>query len=120
MFDGSVNKKSGVVAIQLPSISPIYWTAAHEVEKEILYPECASWISIKERAEYERRYPFLPDRIIDNLLEPKAKVSVTTWERVAGNLDNLVTLINAAYDDREGCQYDLSRPMRKANGPSAV
>ncbi|RUX44049.1 hypothetical protein EOA33_27725, partial [Mesorhizobium sp. M4A.F.Ca.ET.050.02.1.1] len=32
---------------------------------------------INDRAEYERRYPYLPGRIIDNLLAPKAKVSVT-------------------------------------------
>jgi MTH538 TIR-like domain (DUF1863) len=115
MYDGAVNKKSGIVIIQLPSTNPAYWTAAHEVEKPIIYPDCTEWTHITDRAEYERRYPHLPERIIDNLMEPKAKISVTTWDRISGNLTNLATMINAAYDDRAGCEYDLSRPMRSNN-----
>lgn len=120
MFDGAVNKKSGILVIQLPSTNPLYYTAAHEVEKAIVYPDCAEWTHITDRAEYERRYTYLPARLIDNLMEPKAKVSVTTWDRVTENLDNLVTMIDAAYDDRANCQYDLSRPMRTINSPVFV
>jgi hypothetical protein len=53
-------------------------------------------------------------------MEPKAKVSVTTWDRVTENLDNLFTMIDAAYEDRASCQYDLSRPMRTINAPVFV
>lgn len=120
MYDGTVNKKSGILAIQLPSTNPAYFTAGHEIEKKSIYPECTSWSSISERAEYERRYPYLPDRIIDNLLAPRARLSVTTWDRVAGNLNNLVTMIDAAYNDRMICEYDLSRPMRTNNAPKLV
>jgi hypothetical protein len=93
MFNGKVNKQSGIFAIQLPSTNPQFWTAAHEEEKATIYPDCTSWTSITDRAEYERRYPYLPDRLIDNLLAPKAKVSVTTWDRITSDLNNLVTLI---------------------------
>lgn len=117
MYDGAVNKQSGVLVVQLPSTNPTYWTAGHEVEKATVYPDCTSWSAISDRAEYERRYPYLPARIIDNLLAPKAKVSVTKWDRIAGNLTNLVTMIEAAYDDRALCEYDLSRPMRSNNSP---
>lgn len=115
MYDGSVNKKSGILVIQLPSINPIYYTAAHQFEKNAIYPDCTNWTSISDRSEYERRYPYMPDRIIDNLLAPHAKVSVTSWDRISGNLSNLVRLIDAAYDSRANCQFDLSRPMRKNN-----
>jgi MTH538 TIR-like domain (DUF1863) len=115
MYDGSVNRQSGILVIQLPSTNPIHFNAAHEVEKATVYPDCTSWITISDRSEYELRYPCLPARLIDNLLAPKAKVSVTTWDRIAGNLNNLVTLIDAAYDDRAVCEYDLSRPMRSNN-----
>ncbi|MBA4223204.1 MAG: hypothetical protein C0458_20955 [Methylobacterium sp.] len=120
MYDGAVNKKSGILVVQLPSVSPQYWTAAHEVEKSTVYPDCTSWSTITDRAEYERRYPYLPARIIDNLLAPKAKVSVTTWDRIAGDLNNLVTMIDAAYNDRMSCEYDLSRPMRSKNAPAFI
>ena len=79
MFDGAKNKKSGVLVIQLPSTNPQYFTAAHgEREKEEIYPPSTVWTSVTTRAEYEARYPYLPDRIIDNLLKKEAKISVTT------------------------------------------
>jgi hypothetical protein len=118
MFDGSVNKKSGILVIQLPSTNPQYFNASHDVEKSVVYPDCANWINIDDRAEYERRYPYLPDRIIDNLLATNAKISVTSWARFENNLGNLVTMIDAAHNDRLLCEYDLNRPMRRANSPT--
>lgn len=118
MFDGPINKKSGVLVIQLPSTGGTYITAAHETEKSSVFSDISSWTSIDSRAEYEQRYPYLPDRIIDNLLAPKAKVSVTTWDRITSNLNDLVTMIEAAHSDRASCQYDLSRPMRSNNASS--
>lgn len=120
MYNGAVNKQSGILVVQLPSTKPDYWTAAHEVEKATIYSDCTSWSTISDRVEYERRYPYLPARIIDNLLAPKAKVSVTTWMRIESNLNNLVTMIDAAYDDRVLCEYDLSRPMRSNNAPRLI
>lgn len=120
MYNGAVNKQSGILVVQLPSTKPDYWTAAHEVEKATVYSDCTSWSTINDRVEYERRYPYLPARIIDNLLAPKAKVSVTTWMRIESNLNNLVTMIDAAYDDRVLCEYDLSRPMRSNNTPRLI
>ena len=55
----------------------------------------------------------MPDRLIDNLLKPEAKVSVVPWSRI--NVNNLTTLVEAAFLDRAHCEYDLSRPMRRAN-----
>lgn len=120
MYDGAVNKQSGILVVQLPSTSPTFWNAAHEIEKAKVYPDCTSWTTISDRTEYERRYPYLPARIIDNLLASKAKVSVTTWDRITRDLNNLVTMIDAAYDDRALCEYDLSRPMRSNNAAAFV
>ena len=112
MYDGTVNKKSGILIINLPGVSDLC-SVAHDYEKEIVYPNIKSWTSINTRAEYERRYPYMPDRIIDNLLEPEAKISVTPWNRI--NETTLKFLIDAAFKDRARCVYDLSRPMRRAN-----
>lgn len=113
MYDGKVNKKSGILMITLPTIGCGYFQAAHVGEKETVYPATTQWTTITERAEYERRYPYLPDRIIDNLLAPGVKISVTNWDKL--NAKMLAFLINAAYDDRRSCEYDLSREMRRAN-----
>lgn len=116
MFDGKVNKQSGVLVINLPITSCTYYKAAHgDAEKTTIYPENTSWSSITSREEYERRYPFMPARIIDNLLKQEAKVSVTNWAKIEGNPDALQFLIDATFNDRTSCEYDLSRPMRRSN-----
>ena len=116
MYDGEVNKKSGVLVINLPITKCAFYTAAHgDPEKKKIYPENTSWTSIDDRTEYETRYPYMPDRIIDNLLKKGAKVSVTNWDKVTGAIDNLRFLIDMTFNDRAGCDYDLSRPLRKAN-----
>lgn len=116
MYDGAVNKQSGVLVIMLPSTVCTYYTAAHgDAEKAAVYPENASWMAVTTREEYERRYPYAPARIIDNLLAPKALVSVTHWDRIAQNPAALYFLLEKTYEDRASCEYDLSRPMRRAD-----
>lgn len=114
MYDGSVNKKSGVLVIHLPSTGCTYYTAAHgENEKSLVYPENTSWTNISTRSGYEERYPYMPTRIIDNLVKGDAKVSVTNWDRIENNPEVLRFLIDATFRDRSGCDYDLSRPLRR-------
>ncbi len=116
MFDGPVNKKSGVLVIQLPSTGCTVYTAAHgDKEKAALYSENTSWIDISKRTEYESRYPYLPHRIIDNLLKADAKVSVANWDTITDSPEKLKLMIDLTFRDRKECNYDLSRPMRRAN-----
>lgn len=113
MFDGRPNKRSGILVINLPSANSTYFTAAHPNEKEVVHPEIQSWTSIDNRAEYERRYPYMPDRIIDNLLKAEAKISVIPWDKI--NNERLAFLIEATFQGKDNCQYDLSRDMRRAD-----
>ena len=114
MYDGSVSRRSGVVVINLPEISDNQFDAPHgDEEKRILYPDVTSWTHVDERAEYERRYPHMPDRIIDNLVQPGVRISVVPWRRINGG--TLEFLIEAAFRYRSNCPYDLSRPMKRAN-----
>jgi len=115
MYDGMRNKKSGILVINLPSSGSSHSTASHKGEKDFIYPECGSWKSINVRGEYIERYPNMPERIVDNLLAPKVKISVTPWSKINNNPEALRFLINAAFDDREACEYDLSRPMRRSD-----
>lgn len=113
MYDGKINKKSGIIVINLPSTNCDCFTASHEGEKSQVFPEQNDWVTITERAEFERRYPNMPDRIIDNLLKTEAKISVIPWNKLT--VDKLKYMVDKAYDDRACCQYDLSRPMRRRN-----
>jgi len=115
MFDGRVNKKSGILVINLPSTNCTYYTASHAGEKERIYPEITSWITIDNRSEYESRYPYMPDRIIDNLLKKDVKVSVVNWDKIENDFSALEFLIDATFNDRLNCNYDLSRQMRRAD-----
>ena len=115
MIDGQVNKKSGILVVNLPLTGSTLGTVSHSNEKEIVYPRIDEWMNINSRVEYERRYPYLPDRIIDNLLKLEAKISVTPWFRVKDDPEILRFLVNATFEDRGKCKYDLGRPMRKAN-----
>lgn len=114
MFDGKVNKKSGIVVVNLPGTSD-YFTAPRQQEKKVVYPDIEDWTTVSTRAEYERRYPHMPVRIVDNLLKREAKVSVVPWERVVGSPARLKYLVDAAFEDRATCRYDLSRRMRRVN-----
>ena len=113
MYDGPINKKSGILVVELPDVSNGCMTAPHGEKEKELYTDITPWTSVSSRSEYERRYPYMLARIIDNLLKDTALVSVVPWNRL--NKDVLDHLIEAAYRDREKCEYDLRRPMRRAN-----
>lgn len=113
MYDGKVNKKSGILVINLPSVCCQYHTLCTKEEKEAILPNQKTWIGINNRAEYERRYPYMPARIIDNLL--KKGVSISVINRDDLSVDKLRLLIDKAYDARANNDYDMSREMRMRN-----
>ena len=88
------------------------------VVRKTFYPETTQWMSIDSREEYHRRYPYLPERIIDNLLEPNAFISVINWDKLTPDI--LRQMIDNAYNSRATCTYDLSRPMRKKKWISRI
>ena len=115
MYDGKVNKKSGVLVVNLPTVNCTYYTATHVDEKKVVYPDTTNWMLIDSRTEYESRYPHMPARIIDNLVKTEGKISVVDWSRIENDPDILSFLIDATFNDRTKCVYDLSRSMRRAN-----
>ena len=113
MYDGTVNKKSGILVIMLPPTDYGSLHVSHGQSEKALYPDITSWTSVESRTEYERRYPYMPDRIIDNLVKAESKISVTTWSRI--NPTSLRFLVDAAFQNRSHSEYDLSRSMRRTN-----
>lgn len=113
MYDGKINKKSGIIVILLPTVKSSYYTCGYTNEKSLIYPEQESWIPIHDRIEYERRYPYMPERIIDNLLKPNVYISVINWDKLTDV--NLRMMIENAYKNRASQNYDMTRPMRERN-----
>ncbi|MFW2078527.1 TIR domain-containing protein [Acinetobacter sp. ULE_I010] len=117
MRNSAKNRKSGILVINLPSVGCTYFRVAHgETEKRDFYPNINEWISIDDRAEYERRYPYMPARIIDNLLMEKSYISIVNWNDIENDPEKLRKLIELTFQDRESCEYSLGRAMRERNG----
>ena len=115
MIDGPVNKKSGILVINLPSTGSEHCHTGHgQLEQAQIYPAISNWITVDTREEYQRRFPYMPERITDNLLTHKACISVVPWT-TATDPKNLRFLINATFEGRHQCTYDLSRKMRRSN-----
>ena len=113
MHDGKKNKKSGIIVILLPTVKSNHYTCGFGNEKTFIYPEQQCWTTITERSEFERRYPYMPPRIIDNLLKPGVNISVINWDKI--NVENLKLMIDNAYNNRSHQDYDMTRPMRERN-----
>lgn len=121
MRDSPKNKKSSIVIIQLPDTNPTGVIAVHgEVEMEKLYSHLNyGWHPLEEVDGWERSFKYLPQRIIDNLVQ--SKISVTRWNDllIYGTdtlcLDKIKFIIECAYNVKDECEYDLSQPMRRKN-----
>lgn len=113
MYDGVKNKRSGIVVIMLPSTGCSYCHASFANEKASVFPHIESWTTVTSRAEYERRYPYMPARIIDNLMKDGVKISVANWNDL--NVEKLALMIDNAANNRMNNQYDMSRQMRRRN-----
>ena len=116
MIDGPVNKRSGILVIDLPSTSCTSWHAGLPGEKEAIYWDyTGGWTALETKSEYKSAYPDLPERIIDNLLKPGVGISVVPWSRIEYQPRNLKFLVDATAKAGRGNDYDLSLPMRRRN-----
>ncbi len=106
MIDGKINKKSGVLAISLATNSFI---CTHGKEEQDLFPEIRDWTPVDSRADFERRHPDMPERIIDNY----RFVSVIPWNRLTAF--RLSDLLDITFERRSSCDYIFTTPMRRKN-----
>jgi len=114
MIDGAVNKRSGILVVELPSTNSNNWFAGLPGEKDAIYPDyTVGWTAIETKAEQQERHPYLPERIIDNLMEPGVAMSVVPWSRIENQPDNLRFLVDATAEVGPNNNYDLSLPMRR-------
>lgn len=113
MHNTENNPKSGIIVVMLPSTGCTHCYAGHEGEKETVCTNYSNWRPVTSEAQFERDYPNLPPRIIDNLMTGTAKITIVKWEDLTPQ--KLAVLIDNAYNDREKCTYSFYRPMRRRN-----
>lgn len=116
MYDSPVNPKMGILVINLPSVSSRQGMISNsEKEKNIMGPYI-NWTPLnKEENSLKEKYPFLPNRIIKNLLKDGVKIPVVNWDVIANNTDKLKELIDIVYINRTTNNYDHSDPLRSNN-----
>ena len=113
MIDSELNKRSGILVINLPSTDNGSIFAAHgEEEQRVVYAHKRNWQFLSTRSEFESQFPYMPSRITDSLVKGAA-ISVTRWIDLTPN--RLGFLIDATFASRRSCDYDLSVPLRRRN-----
>lgn len=117
MYHSNDNPQMGIIVINVPTISQSC-SASSEEEKNIIAPG-ARWKSLATHEEYEKAYPYMPSRIIDNLVKG-VPISVVNWDRIIGNPNNLMILIDNAFKRKDDIKYDHSAPLKKRNSPVGI
>ena len=120
MFDGVVNKKSGILVVELPHAHRGCYNIARSEEKAYLFPDPSNWVSITQRSEFERRHPYMPTRIIDNLMNGDSRITVVPWNKFGENPQIMAMLIDGCHRERRSAIYDFSRPMMERNRPTTA
>lgn len=113
MHNTQLNKKSGIIVILLPSAKSEFFTVGDDNEKSAIYPNVTDWTTINTYVEFERRYPYMPERILDNLVNPNCNIAVINWKDLT--VDGLKLMIDNAYHNADTNSYDMHREMRRRN-----
>ena len=112
MYDGAVNRRSGIVVVLLPSVNNGYIHTAHGAAEKRLYSN-VKWGPMSSKNEFKNQHPYMPDRLVDNITKDDVKISVVPWNSITPQI--LGSLVDMAFEDKEDCKYDLSQPMRRKN-----
>lgn len=113
MYDSDVNGQMGIIVLNLPSIHQ--WVqACDDSEKPLVFPGLCFWQQLKTRQEYEDAYPYMPKRILDNMVAGKP-ITVANWDAVANDPEKLMKLIDNAFRRKDSFSYDHHEPLRRNN-----
>ena len=116
MYDSDVNPKMGILVINLPAITSEQTMIAFGTDEQNLMAPFSTWTPLdKSRTSLEEKHPYLPSRIITNLMRDDVQISLVNWDVVANNPDKLKQLIDNAFERRKSNNYDHSEPLRKNN-----
>ena len=123
MFDTKNNPKLGILVINLPTLNgQNHIQSGQDDEKSIIGSPSLSWFTVNSRSEYEKRFPYLPSRIIDNYesslnYDDIVPITIVDWDVIKNNNAALKTLIDNAYkrSRNKNLHYNYSAPLRSRN-----
>lgn len=114
MYDSDTNPKMGILVINLPNSSQSMIACCQD-EEYIMDPHI-SWRPLdKSISNLQKKYPFLPQRIITNLAREDVKISIVNWDVISSDSEKLKSLIDNAFNRRKTNNYDHSEPLRRKN-----
>lgn len=113
-------KPLAIVVLNLPTIAKQQGMRAGETEDIEFLDELLSEDTCRSRAEFVVKFPYLPERIIDNLTawvteEKIFSISVIDWEKVSKHPYNLKQIVSIAYMrmHKRGTYYNIERPIMR-------
>lgn len=109
MYDTSSFPKLGILVINLQGSRNCSY--AVKEDKPLIAPLSSRPFS-SSRAELEKAFPELPDRIIDNLIKG-VPITVIDWTDAKDKPDALIQLIENAAGRRSTNEYDHSAPLMR-------
>ncbi len=114
MYDSDNNSQMGIVVINLPSIKGKQYVRVSDDSEKSIVSTSGNWVTLNTREEFENAYPYMPSRIIDNLVKHNP-ITVIDWDRIVNNPEKLMVLIDNAFKRKDDIKYDHSVPLRRRN-----
>ncbi len=113
MYDGPINKKSGIVVIELPSGSNGLNSGigSLKLKNEIDSVKKRNW-DLEKNSNHRERHPFVPEKIIKNIGQ---NIPIIQWKDICENINILKEAIQYAYDSRLKNEYSMLE-FRDKNG----
>ncbi len=113
MYDSEVNPKMGILVINVGNQNG---EIACNVEEEKIINPFANWTTLNKDIDALRQnYPYLPERILENIARDNVSISVVNWASIEGDNQKIKKLIDNAFKRRMTNQYDHSTKLRRRN-----
>lgn len=119
MYDGKVNRKSGIIAILLPGCESKFVHVPDEADDRYYRRRinlCKE--GAKSKSFYKSIYPSMPDRIVENLAARNSLITIVNWSDLSDG--KLAYLIEHCFKNANRNKYVLSTLMRKKNSPRCL
>lgn len=118
MWNGSVNKKSGILGITLPTVQVPPVTSDGSNAPDQLgkcFTIFSRWIGLDFDPK-RNAYKYFPERLTRNLQQLSTDILVVPWDYVHNRPGCLSRHIDWVCEKRWGCDYDHSLPLKTRNG----
>lgn len=113
MYDSETNPKMGILVVNVGSNRG---QIACGKEEEKLIAPFSTWTPLnKDETSLKEEYPYLPDRIIENIARDDVSITVVNWNSVINDSQKIKELVDNAFSRRKSNNYDHSTPLRRRN-----